>query len=263
MGNSKNIIPKADSINPELQKYPHVTDPKTKHDSRYDPDTYISVQTRVNHDSKFEKMYISKIVSEGWVALKRPEDILIFPKGRSFKYRLNGESMSGAPEGTFRSGGWLMGKNLEDSENNDKYIMYKGYNGAIFSLQIKDLLEVYILSKKREIPVFKKPDPNTENQNFPVFLPHPETGKNKIVYFARDNCARTRFMNSKKYSTAKMLGIWSWAATFNENNIYSNFAILNSVILNAFSTPTANIGGPWFNFPLELLKNLPSGSIIT
>ena len=213
MGNSKNIIPKADSINPELQKYPHVIDPKTKHDSRYDPDTYISVQTRVNHDSKFEKMYISKIVSEGWVALKKPEDLFIFPKGRPFKYRLNGESMSGAPEGTFRSGGWLIGKNLEDSENSDKYVMYKGYNGAIFSLQIKDLLEVYVKSPKREIPVFKKP---AEITNFPVYLPDPDNNTPIIVYFARDEYQRRRFINSFKYKKARALGMWTWSVVFDE-----------------------------------------------
>jgi hypothetical protein len=213
------MLPAADNIKPELQSYPHIQDPKTQNDTRYDRNNYISIQTRVNNDPEFEKKYIAKIASDGWVSLSRPSDLLYFPKGRLFKYRLNGDSMSGAVEGTFRSGGWLIGRNIDDPENNDKYILYKAYNGAIFSLQIKDLLEVYILSKKREVPVFKKPDPNIQNQNFPVFLPHPETGKNKIVYFARDNCARTRFMNSKKYSTAKMLGIWSWATTFNENNI--------------------------------------------
>ena len=40
--------------------------------------------------------------------------------------------------------------------NDVKYIMYKAYNGAIFSLQIKDLLEVYIKSHKRDVAVFKK-----------------------------------------------------------------------------------------------------------
>ena len=136
------LQPKADYIRNDLQLYPHAQDPKTINDSRYDPNTYVSIQTKVNEDSKFEKKYIAKIVSEGWVSLKRVEDILVFPKGRPFKYRLNGDSLSGAPEGTFRSGGWLIGKNLNERDN-DNYVLYKGYNGAVFSLQIKDLLEVY------------------------------------------------------------------------------------------------------------------------
>ena len=154
-------------IKPELQLYPHVPDTKTKHDTRYNPDTYISVQTKVNTEPEFQREYFAKLIFEGWVALNNVEDLLIFPKGKQFKYRLNGDSLSGAPEGTFRSGGWLLGKNLEDPENNDKYIMYKAYNGAIFSLQIKDLLEVYVKSHKRDIAVFKTP---AEVTDFPVYL---------------------------------------------------------------------------------------------
>lgn len=211
MNESQNIKPKADYIVDELQMYPHSIDHKTKHDSRYDPSTYISIQTKVNYDSQYEKKYISKIVSEGWVALKKVDDILIFPKGRAFKYRLNGNSLSGAPEGTFRSGGWLIGKN--DNDNN--YILYKGYNGAVFSLQIKDLLEIYIKSPKREISIFKKPDLNFKTI-YPVTLPDPETKQDIIVYYAKDKYHQDRFMNSIKYRKALALGKWDWSAVFNE-----------------------------------------------
>lgn len=209
------IVPMADNIKPELQMYPHSTDPKTTHDTRYNPDTYISIQTKVNNDEEYEKQYIAKLVSEGWVALKHPKDIQIYPKGRSFKYRLNGDSLSGAPEGTFRSGGWLIGKNLEDRDNNDKYIMYKGYNGAVFSLQIKDLLEVYVKSAKRDVSVFKKPDLNFRT-NYPVYLPDPETGKQLIVYYAKDENQRRRFMNTVKYKKALNSEMWLWSAVFND-----------------------------------------------
>ena len=122
--------------------------------------------------------------------------------------------MSGAPEGTFRSGGWLLGRNIEDKDNNEKYVMYKGYNGAIFSLQIKDLLEVYVKSSKKEIPVFKKPDLNFTT-NYPVYLPYPETGKQTIIYYAKDEYHRTRFMNTVKYKKAQALGMWTWSVVFN------------------------------------------------
>lgn len=207
-------IPKADYIRNDLQLYPHIQDQKTKNDSRYDPKNYISVQSKVNSNSKYEKMYISKLTSDGWVSLKKVQDILIFPKGRSFKYRLNGESLSGAPEGTFRSGGWIIGRNLDDPDNNLDYILYKGYNGAIFSLQIKDLLEVYIKSSKKEIPVFKKPDLNNKT-NYPVYLADPDTGKNHIIYYGKDEFNRNRFMNSMKYKKAQAFGIWSWSVVFN------------------------------------------------
>ncbi len=201
----------SDNIIDELQMYSHAVDPKTKHDTRYDPSTYISIQTRVNYDPSFEKKYISKIVSEGWVSLKKVKDILIFPKGRQFKYRLNSNSLSGAPEGTFRSGGWLIGK----GENDDNYILYKGYNGVIFSLQIKDLLEIYIKSPKRDIPVFKKPDLNYKTK-FYVTLPDPETNEDVVVYYAKDKYHQERFMNSIKYRKALALGIWTWSAVFNK-----------------------------------------------
>jgi len=208
------MVPMSDHIRSELQLYPHAIDPKTRHDVRYDPEIYISVQTKVNNDPEYEKKYIAKLVSEGWVALKSVEDIKIFPKGRSFKYRLNGVSLSGVTEGTFRSGGWLIGKNMEDKFNNDKYIMYKGYNGVIFSLQIKDLLEVYVKSTKRDVSVFKKP---AEVTRFPVYLTDPENGKQVIVYYAKDQCQKNRFMNSYKYKKALSTDMWSWSSVFNND----------------------------------------------
>lgn len=211
----ESLIPKANYIRNDLQIHPHIPDPKTKHDTRYDPQNYISVQSKVNHNPLYEKKYIEKIVSDGWVSLRKVEDILIFPKGRSFKYRLNGESLSGAPEGTFRSGGWILGRNLEDPENNMKYILYKGYNGAIFSLQIKDLLEVYVKSSKREIPVFKKPDKNYKT-NYPVYLTDNKTNKDYIVYYAKDIYNKNRFMNTTKYKKALAFGVWSWSVVFND-----------------------------------------------
>ena len=210
-----NLIPKADYIREDLQSYPHTLDPKTQHDSRYDPNTYVSIQTKVNNNKYYEKMYIRKIVDDGWVALKNVRDILLFPKGRSFKYRLNGNSLSNYPEGTFRSGGWIIGRNLDDPENNSKYVLYKGYNGAIFSLQIKDLLEVYIKSNKRDIPVFKKPDLNYKT-NYPVYLQDYKTGEKVIVYYAKDQFNKNRFMNTEKYKKANALGLWSWSVVFND-----------------------------------------------
>ena len=64
------ISPRADYIRPELQLYPHILDPKTTNDERYNRDVYISVQTKVNNDTEFEKKYIAKLVADGWVALK-------------------------------------------------------------------------------------------------------------------------------------------------------------------------------------------------
>ncbi len=155
--------------------------------------------------------YIEEIDLNELMSLKNVSDIFLYPKGRLFKYRLNGNSLSKAPEGTFRSGGWLIGKNYE-SENSDDYILYKGYNGVIFSLQIKDLLEVYILNPKKEISIFKKPAIKT---NFPVYLENPYDGSLEIVYYGKDAYQKQRFENSLKYKKAVATGKWNWATVFN------------------------------------------------
>lgn len=204
-------------IRNDLQMYPRIPDPKTTHDTRFDRNTYVSIQSKVNNDPEFEEKYIQKLQEEGWVALKNIRDILIYPKGRYFKYRLNGNSISNAPEGTFRSGGQFLGRN--ENEENDEvyndYILYKAYNGSIFSLQFKDILEIYIKSPLKEISVFKKPDPNNKT-NFPVTLEHPETQKIVIIYYAKDKNQQIRFMNSLKYQKARATGKWTWSAVFNK-----------------------------------------------
>lgn len=206
---SSNIVPMADYIRDDLQMYPRVEDPKTKHDDRYDSSKYISVQTRVNNDPKFADKYYSKIANDGWVTLQDVEQIFGLRKGNAFKYTLNGDSLSGAPEGTFRSGGWYVGKNLDDPDNNHKYILYKGYNGAIFSLQLKDLKEVFVKMGKKSRPVFKRPGNPT---NFPVYLKEESTGRDVVVYYGKDEFNRKKFMNSMKFKTAVAYGRWSWSA---------------------------------------------------
>ena len=201
-------------IKPYLQKYPRIPDNNTKHDERYDPRTYVSIQSKVNNDPEFEQKYINKIVSDGWVALQNITDIFMYPKGKTFKYRLNGESMSGEESGTFRSGGWLVGKNenYDEEDSDGNYILYKGFNGAIFSLQIKDILELYIKSPKKDKVVFKKPYIRT---NFPVYLQN-KKGRDEVVYYASDNAHKTRFINSKKYIKALSTGNWSWSMVFED-----------------------------------------------
>ena len=202
------------AIREDLQKYPHIPDKYTKHDERYDPNNYISIQTMVNYDPTFEEKYFDKLAKNGWVSLRNVSDIFLYPKGRLFKYRLNGNSLSKAPEGTFRSGGWLIGKNYSDPENNDKYILYKAYNGVVFSLQISDLQEVYIQSPKKEISVFKKPGKITR---FPVYLEHFDTKVPVVVYYAEDSYKKFRFENSIKYKKALASGKWDWSTAFNYN----------------------------------------------
>jgi len=63
------------NIRTDLQLYSRIPDPKTIHDERYNPNTYISVQSKVNNDSEFENLYLDKLIKDGWVSLRSIQDI--------------------------------------------------------------------------------------------------------------------------------------------------------------------------------------------
>ena len=263
--------PREDLIKEDLQEKPRIPDVHTKHNINYDPKTYISIQERVNSDLDYEKMYIDKLINDGWAKLQNNESILEPElKGQHFKYRLNGKSLSEAEKGTFRSGGFIIGM----KDNDRKYILYKAYNGSIFPVQIKDLDEIYIKDPEKEIikvtrptkvtnyPVFirvnniptiiyygngeadrqkfmdgnkynkilngirwtfvdpipRKPkiitdikfNRPTQRTRYPVYLTHPKTKKDVVVYYARDNTQRDRFTFSEKFKKAFETGQWSF-----------------------------------------------------
>ena len=79
---------------------------------------------------------MNQLTDRGWVTLANHHDIKNpLMRGRHFKYRLNGKSLSNADAGTFRSGGIIIGLG---NDNDPNYILYKAYNGCIFSLQLSD-----------------------------------------------------------------------------------------------------------------------------
>lgn len=182
-------------MNPELQQYERIPDKYIKHSKNFNNLTYLSIQNQVNNDPEFEEYYMNKLISEGWVKLKNNEDILKYPPGDTFKYRLNANSLSNADEGTFRSGGFLIGK----KDDSNDYILYKAYNGCIFPLQIKDIQEIYVKDKNKIFIKFNAPEKIT---NYPVYLPNPVTNEKVVVYYARSSSAQERFKSSLKYKTA-------------------------------------------------------------
>ena len=205
-----------DKIRPELQLYDRTCDYNIKHAKGFNPYRYISIQDRVNGDPEFEAAYINKLSSEGWFKLENNRSILMNEmKGRHFKYRLNGNGMSNAEKGTFRSGGIIIGKKEEE----DEYIMYKAYNGCLFPLQIKDIEEIYIKDPNVKIDGNKKEriikktvffaEPEYETK-FPVYLQSRLTGDNIAIHYAKDNYKRDRFIASKKYQYASRTGDWGF-----------------------------------------------------
>ena len=203
-----------DKIKPELQMYDRTPDYNIKHAKGFNPSKYISIQDRVNNDPEFEISYINKLSSEGWFKLENNRSILQFEmRGRHFKYRLNGNGLSNQQKGTFRSGGIIIGR----KEDGGDFIMYKAYNGCIFPLQISEIEEIYVKDPNVKIKgnkneriinktvFFKEPENKTA---FPVFLESKFTGENIVVYYAKDNFKRDRFLSTKKYQYAFKTGDW-------------------------------------------------------
>lgn len=107
----------------------------------------------------------------------------------------------------FRSGGFLL-------EKHDNYLLFKGFNGAVFSLQIDDIKLLFIgttPTQKKEIKEkkllakkilgslveYKKPK---EIKKYSVNL------FDNIIYSTPDESKYKRFLESPKYNNAKKNG---------------------------------------------------------
>ena len=204
-----------DRVNEELQLYERVPDAHTKHARGFNSSKYVSIQDRVNTDPEFEAAYIEHLVDSGWYRLENNSDIFKEElKGRHFKYRLNGKSLSRAEKGTFRSGGMMIGR-----KNSENYVLYKSYTGAIFPLQLSDIEVVYvrdpnvkIKGKNGEKTIMKTvffAEPKNATV-YPVNLKSPLTGEDIVVYYAKDNYSKDRFMMSKKFNYAYETSDWEF-----------------------------------------------------
>jgi len=190
-------------MNTSLQLYERIPDRYIQHKKDFNPNNYLSIQDRVNNDPEFEQKYFAELITKGWVKLARNSDILYYPPGETFKYRLNGNSISKAEEGTFRSGGFIVGKPLDSND----YILYKAYNGCIFPLQINDIQDVYVKDIRQKMLIFNPPGEPTNN---PVYLPHPDTGEQTIVYYGKKPKDSKKFTSTKKFQTAIKYGNWQF-----------------------------------------------------
>ena len=205
-----------DKVNPTLQEYERKPDFNTKHRPDFNPRKYNSIQYRVNSDKEFEISYMDKLISGGWYKLQDNRSILSEEmKGRHFKYRLNGKSLSGAEKGVFRSGGMVVGPGEGDKIG--KYVMYKAYNGCLFPLQLGDVLEIYTKDPNIKIEGSKKDSVISKTvffaqpaapTGFPISLVSNLNGENVIIFYGRDNYSQTRFIQSKKYEYALRTGDW-------------------------------------------------------
>ena len=65
-----------EKINPDLQMYTRKPVGIVRHQPNFNPNKYISIQSRVNSDPDFEKEYISKLITEGWYQMADKNSIL-------------------------------------------------------------------------------------------------------------------------------------------------------------------------------------------
>jgi hypothetical protein len=186
-----------------LQLYERTSGTNITHSEEYMTEIrYRSIQEKVNTDPAYETEYMRTLSSKGWRELNSNTDILRYPPGESFKYRLNGDGLSKAKHGTFRSGGFLIGP-PDDSKD---YILYKAYNGLIFPLQLKDVLIFYIKDVRLKTILFNKPMNITNN---PVYLVD-KNGNDVAVYYGKKPKDARKFTETLKFKTATKYGNWDF-----------------------------------------------------
>jgi hypothetical protein len=189
-------------MDPNLQLYERIPDQNTTHKTDFNPYTYYSIQDRVNNDTHFQQIYFQQLTQQGWVKLLNNQDILRYPPGSTFKYKLNGNGLSKATHGTFRSGGFLL-----PPTDSDLYINYKAFNGCIFPLQLSDVLEFYVKDPSKEIVTFNPPKQPTKHV---AYLTHPNTKLPTPVYYANKPKDLKAFTNTNKFKKALRYGNWQF-----------------------------------------------------
>jgi len=187
----------------KLQLYERTSSSPISHSDEYKKSiNYKSIQDKVNTDQEYEEEYMKHLSVTGWRELNSNTDILRYPAGESFKYRLNGEGLSKVKRGTFRSGGFLIGPQADSSD----YILYKAYNGLIFPLQLSDVLIFYIKDIRLKTIFFNRPGCVTNN---PVYLVDKDDN-NVVVYYGKKPKDSRKFMETAKFKTASKYGNWGF-----------------------------------------------------
>ncbi len=210
---------------------------------RQPPSNYESIQKYINGNSgeiveERLELYLSKLLERGHYKIK-PEEIFGIVIGSKISYITK--------DNKWRSGGFLVsvhdsftryGENEEDiviDENSvaKQYILYKAFNNAVFSLQLEDIVEFWIKNKSNRVRRAKAKEPNQKEifkipkkeTKYPVYLLN-DNGDHVVVYYARDNHVKYRFMNSMKFERASEEG---W--TFEDGTQGENFILQEEEIV--------------------------------
>ena len=198
------------------------------YENREPPDNYISKQKEINSgpdgtiNPQKLRDYTDQLKLRGFIKIK-PHEIYDIQPGARIAYIRTDKKWC--------SGGFLISIHDSNTQYNssktsneyETYLLYKSFNNAVFSLQLKDVIQFWILEKKLKedentFVIFKKPMFYT---NFPVTLKNSDE-IDTVIYFARDSYVRNRFMSTDKFRRAQEYG-WMFEDNTQENTI--NFEI--------------------------------------
>lgn len=220
MSNNKSKISFDKIVHKEGRKPYDANEPRIADESipgvfiREPPPGYQSIQRYINSEkgSKINKqrleLYLETLRKKGFVKISK-DNLYTLQPGSRFAYITK--------ENKWRSGGFLIqvkesstkyGEEYDSSLENEyteynPFIIYKAFNNAVFSLQAEDIKEIWVKVKKvkeknKSGVKFKNVGPETD---YAVVLEN-DDGKDVVVYYARDNPTRDRFMNTKKFDRA-------------------------------------------------------------
>ena len=143
-----------------------------------------SIQSLINHGGRINhEMLNDYITTSGFVEI---EDYSIVKPGDQIKYI---RTVEGGNDRFINS--WVV------VQNNPDYFLYKWWDGRIWSLQKSEIVKLYykkiIKKKKSEKTIeFRKP----ADEGIEVFI------NDVLVYRARDNYKKNKFISTDKYKRA-------------------------------------------------------------
>jgi len=165
---------------------------------------YVSWQSKINTgpEGTIDEDVLNDYLAESDFDEIKPSDIENVPSGSRIAYITKTNK--------WRSAGWYsrVDQSSTDVDGNrysrpKKYLVYRSYNNACFSIRLEDVVMFYVKRKKPDVTIkrmvyFKKP---TTMTNFPVTLLN-EDGVEVTVHYAKDNYARNTWKKTNKYRKA-------------------------------------------------------------
>ena len=192
---------------------------RSKQENPIDPppggiQNYRSFQKVINSnngqiDEDLLQAHIDMILDKGWEEIPVSFELLI--KGDQIRYTTyNKDTEKGPKKYLFRTGGWVTA--IDEENDPPDWMAYMSHTKSTWCVQLEDLQRLFVYRKPKVVrePKPKEPQPVMfkqpgEETNFNVYLPDDE-GVLQRVFSARDNYAKNRFENSKKFQRAKEIG---------------------------------------------------------